>query len=591
MPAYRAPLAEIGFVLHEVLGVERALAETGAFPGLDRALIDQVLEEAGRFCESEVRPINQPGDAEGCRLADGRVATPPGVRAAYQAWAAGGWPGLTADPADGGQGLPEVLAFAVNEMVTAASMGFADYTGLFAMVYRMVKRHGTPELQARYLAGLADGRLGGTMMMTEPHCGTDVGLIKTRAAAAPDGTWRVTGTKIFISGGDHDLTENIVHLVLARAEGDPAGSRGLSLFLVPKLLPDGSRNALGPVSLEHKMGYAISATCQMALDGATGWLVGEQRRGLMVLFDMMNAARLVVASQGLATAEAGWQIAAPYAAQRLQGRSPRGPARPESPADPILCHPDVRRMLLGVRSFVEAARLTYLWLGLEVDLAAHHPDEARRTEAAEWLALLTASVKAVLSDLGQAATDDCLQVLGGHGYIRANGVEQLLRDGRIARIQEGANGMLALDLIRRQIPRDESRAWKRLLHTMAVSAATLGEPELANAMHLALRRLQAATDWLQGRIAADGAEAGAAGSDFQRLFGLTLLAWQWLRLVDGAKRAVAAGRAEPAFLADKLASARFWFARVLPLAEGHWAAMQAGPGPIMDPGEGYFAAG
>ena len=591
MPTYRAPLDEIRFVLHEVLGVEAALAETGAFPGLDRALIDQVLGEAGRLAGEVVQPINQALDAEGCTLENGRVTTPEGLRGAYRAWVAGGWSGLTADPADGGQGLPEVMAFAVNEMVTAASMGFADYVGLFAMVYRMVKRHGTPEQQQRYLQGLADGRFGGTMMMTEPHCGTDVGLIKTRAVPAADGSWRVTGTKIFISGGDQDLTENIVHLVLARAEGDPAGSRGLSLFVVPKLLPDGARNALGPVSLEHKMGYAGSATCQMALDGATGWLIGEQRRGLMVLFDMMNAARLIVGSQGLATASAAYQIAAPYAAERLQGRSPRGPAHPDRPADPLLCHPDVRRMLLNVRAFEEAARLTYLWLGLEVDLAAHHPNDARRAEAADWLSLLTASVKAVLSDLGYAATNDCLQVLGGHGYIRANGVEQLLRDGRIAMLQEGANGMLALDLIRRQIPRDESRAFRRLMQIMAKAAATVGEPVLNNAMHLALRRLQAASDWLQERIVADPAEAGAAGVDFQRLFGLTLLAWQWLRLVEAAAKARDAGRVDAAFHAEKLASATFWFTRVLPLAEGHWAAMQAGAKPIMDPPAGYFGVG
>ncbi|HKY95898.1 MAG TPA: acyl-CoA dehydrogenase [Kiloniellales bacterium] len=589
MPRYRAPLDEIRFVLHEVLGAEKALAETGAFPGLDRALIDQVLEEAGRLAGEVVQPINQGIDAEGCRLENGGVTTPAALRRAYRAWVDGGWNGLTAEADDGGQGLPEVVAFAVNEMVTSASMGFADYVGLFAMVYRMVKRHGTPEQQERYLRGLADGRFGGTMMMTEPHCGTDVGLIKTKAMPAADGTWRLSGTKIFISGGDHDLTENIVHLVLARAEGDPAGSRGLSLFVVPKLLPDGTRNALAAVSLEHKMGYAASATCQMALDGASGWLLGEQKRGLMVLFDMMNAARLIVGSQGLATASAAYQIAAPYAAERLQGRSPRGAARPEAPADPILCHPDVRRMLLGTRAFVEAARLTYLWLGLEVDLAARHPDEARRREAAEWLALLTATVKAVLSDLGFAATNDCLQVLGGHGYIRANGVEQLLRDGRIAMIQEGANGMLALDLIRRQIPRDEGRAWKHLLNTMAKSAATVGEPELTNAMHLALRRLQAASDWLQAQIATDPAEAGAAGVDFQRLFGLTLLAWQWLRLVEASAKAKEAGRVDAAFHAEKLASAKFWFARVLPLAEGHWAAMQAGAAPIMDPPAEHFA--
>ena len=591
MPAYRAPLDEIRFVLHELLGVEQALAETGAFPGLDRALLDQVLQEAGRLAGEVVRPINRDADEEGCRLENGRVTTPAGVREAYRAWVAGGWSGLTAEAADGGQGLPEVVAFAVNEMVTAASMGFADYVGLFAMVYRMVKRHGAAEQQQRYLAGLADGRFGGTMMMTEPHCGTDVGLIKTRGVPADDGSWRVHGTKIFISGGDHDLTGNIVHLVLARAEGDPAGSRGLSLFLVPKLLPDGSRNALAAVSLEHKMGYAASATCQMALDGATGWLIGEQKRGLMVLFDMMNAARLMVASQGLATADAAWQIAAPYAAERLQGRSPRGPAYPDRPADPILCHPDVRRMLLATRSFVEAARATYLWLGLEVDLAERHPDAVRRAEAAEWLSLLTAAVKAVLSDLGSAATNDCLQVLGGHGYIRANGVEQLWRDGRIAMIQEGANGMLALDLIRRQIPTHEGRAWRRLLAAMVESAKEAAAPELGTAMQAALIRLKTASDWLQARIAQDAAEAGAAGVDFQRLFGLTLLGWQWLRLTEASARATAAGRVGAAFHAEKLASARFWFARVLPLAEGHWAAMQAGAGAIMDPGEDYFAAG
>ncbi len=590
MPQYSAPLRDIRFVLHDLLDATGALGATGAFPDLDRALFDQVLEEAGRLCATVLQPENQQIDRLGCHLQDGGVVTPPGLKRAYEAWKTGGWSGLTARPEDGGQGLPQILSFAVNEMITSASMSIADYLGLFSMVYRMVATQAPQALRDLYLEPLASGRFGGTMAMTEPHCGTDVGLIKTRADAAEDGTWRVTGTKIFISGGDHDLTENIVHLVLCRAAGDPPGSRGLSLVLVPKILPDGTRNAVQAVRVEHKMGYAGSATCQMAFEGATGWLLGERGRGLACLFNMVNAARLIVGSQGLSTAEAAYQIAAPYALERLQGRGPGGPVRPELPADPLLCHPDVRRILLNARAVIEASRALYLWLGLEVDLLAHHPDQERRAEAEDWLSFLTATVKAVMSDYGWAATDDCLQVLGGHGYIRDNGVEQLVRDGRIARLQEGANGMLALDLIRRQIPRNEGRAWTRFLETLEAEAAAAPPAlaDLAQRLRQATARLAEAGTLVQARIAQDPAEAGAAGVDFQKLFGLTRYAWQWLRLAARAQAALDAGAEDDGFLAGKLHTARFFFTRVLPQAEGHWLALQAGAAPLMDPPTDYF---
>jgi alkylation response protein AidB-like acyl-CoA dehydrogenase len=591
LPAYTAPLRDIRFVLHDLLGLERTLAATGAFPGLDRALIDQVLEEAATLSAERIQPHNQSADAEGCRLTPDGVVVPPGIKAAWQAFRDGGWPSLTARPEHGGQGLPKTLAFVLNEMTSSASIAASDYFGLFTMVYRMVQLHASPELQARYSEGLAQGRFGGTMCMTEPHCGTDVGLAKTRAEPNEDGSWRITGTKIFISAGDHDLTENIVHLVLARAVGDQPGSRGLSLFLTPKLLPDGSRNSLKAVRLEHKLAYAGSATCQMAFDGAQAWLIGERSRGLMAMFDMVNAARLMVGSQGMAGAEQAYQIAAAYSRQRLQGRAPGKPAHPELPADPILCHPDVRRLLLSARAFIEAARALYLGLGLEVDLLEVHPDPERRKAAADWLGFLTSTTKATLADYGVWATNDCLQVLGGHGYIRDNGIEQILREVRLNPIQEGANGMLALDLIRRQIPRDAGAVWRRFLATLQAeeAAAPQALADLAQGLAEGRRRLERATAWIQEHMALDPAEAGAAGTDYQRIFGLVLLAWQWLRLARAAQARLDAGEPDAdGFLAGKLMTARFFYQRMLPFSEGHWLALRAGAASTMAPPPDYF---
>ena len=591
MPSYTAPLRDIRFVLHDVLGLEKTLAETGAFPGLDRALVDQVLDEAATLSAERIQPHNRSADEEGCRLTPDGVKVPPGIKAAWEAFRDGGWPGLTAKPEHGGQGLPKTLSFVLNEMTSSASIAASDYYGLFTMVYRMVQLHAAPELQARYSEGLASGRFGGTMCMTEPHCGTDVGLAKTRAEPNDDGSWRITGTKIFISAGDHDLTENIVHLVLARAVGDQAGSRGLSLFLTPKIKPDGTRNALKAVRLEHKLAYAGSATCQMAFDGAQAWLIGERSKGLMAMFDMVNAARLMVGSQGMAGAEQAYQIAAAYARQRLQGRAPGKPAHPELPADPILCHPDVRRLLLSARAYIEAARALYLGLGLEVDLAETHPDPGRRKLAADWLGFLTSTTKATLADYGVWATNDCLQVLGGHGYIRDNGVEQILREVRLNPIQEGANGMLALDLIRRQIPRDGGAIWRRFLATLQdeEQAAPPALKDLADGLTAARRRLERAAQWIEERTGQDPAEAGAAGTDFQRIMGMILLAWQWLKLARVAQGKLDAGEPDDdGFLAGKLATARFYYQRMLPLSEGHWLALQAGAQSTMAPPPAWF---
>ncbi len=589
MPTYTPPLRDIRFVLHDLLDMTGTLAATGAFPGLDRALVDQVLEQAGVLAAAQIQPQNQQSELEGCRLTPEGVVTPPGMKRAYQAYVTGGWSGLTAKPEHGGQGLPQTLAFVLNELTSGASIALSDYFGLFAMVYRMLQRHAAPELRERYSEGLASGRIGGTMCMTEPHCGTDVGLAKTKAEPADDGTWRVTGTKIFISAGDHDLTDNIVHLVLARAVGDAPGSRGLSLFLTPKILPDGKRNALQAVRLEHKLAYAASATCQMAFEGATGWLIGERSRGLMALFDMVNAARLMVGSQGMAGAEAAYQIAAAYSRERLQGRAPGKPAYPDLPADPIIHHPDVRRLLLSSRAYIEAARALYLGLGIEVDLAEHHPDPARRQQAADWLGFLTSSVKATLADYGVWSANDSLQVMGGHGYIRENGIEQILREVRLNPIQEGANGMLALDLIRRQIPREDGAVWRRFLATLRAeeAAAPAALADLASGLGAARQRLEQASLWIQERLAQDPAEAGAAGTDFQRIMGLTLFAWQWLKIARVAQAGIARGD-DDGFLAGKLMTARFFYQRMLPLAEGHWLALQAGGDSLMAPPADYF---
>ena len=584
MPSYAAPVEDMLYVLGDLLDAESALAR---LPGRDEvplSLMAEVLQEAGRFCSEIAQPLNRPGDEAGCTLENGVVRTPPGFPDAYAAFVEGGWGSLSHDPDHGGQGLPRALQLLFDEMLSAANFSFGLFPGLTRGAVDAISHHGTPELKAAYLPRMVSGEWTGAMALTEAHAGTDLGLMRTRAKPADDGSYRVTGSKIFISAGDHDLARNIVHLVLARLPGAPAGVKGISLFLVPKFLPaadgePGLRNGIVVGSIEHKMGIKASPTCVMHYDGATGWLVGQPHRGLQAMFTMMNAERLFVGIQGLGIAEAAYQGAVAYARERLQGRV-AGAA--SGPAQSILVHPDVRRMLLTVRAFTEGGRALAVWLALEMEKAARHPDPAARTEADGLVALLTPVVKAAFSDLGFEAAVLAQQVLGGHGYVREWGMEQLVRDARIAQIYEGTNGVQALDLVGRKLLVDggalPGRFFALVRETVSAGNAVPGADAFTGPLGAVLGRLERLTALLIARMAGDPAEAGAASTDYLRFMALVALGWMWARM---ALHALAMGDAAEARHRAKLDVARFFMARVLPQTLGLEAAAKAGSATLM----------
>src|SRR5262245_61242351 len=471
MLTYKAPLRDIRFVLYDLLGAGD-LAQLPGFGEASPDLVDAVLGEAAKFCESVLLPLNQAGDREGCRFENGVVRTPSGFKEAYAAFASGGWTGLACDPAHGGQGLPEALNVVVVEMICATSVAFGTYPGLSRHAYQALAAHAPEAIQRRCLPRLASGEWSGTMCLTEPQCGTDLGLVRTKAVPAADGSYAVSGTKIFISAGEHDLTGNILHLVLARLPDAPSGTRGISLFLVPKFLWHddgrvGARNGVRCRGIEHKMGLAGSATCTLQFEDAVGYLVGEPNRGLHCMFTMMNGARLAVGMQGLGIAEIAYQNARAYAHERLQGRALSGARHPELPADPIIVQPDVKRMLLTMKAGIEGARALAYWAGLNIDIAHRHPAAEARQEADELVQLLTPVIKVSLTDLGFEAANLGLQIHGGHGYIRETGMEQLVRDSRIAQIYEGTNGIQALDLVGRKLSAHYGRLLRRFFHPLA----------------------------------------------------------------------------------------------------------------------------
>ncbi len=601
MVTYAAPLDDIRFVLSELLDYEAAVA---SLPGYEEAtpdLVEAVLEEAAKFCENELLPLNRSGDEEGCTFENGVVRTPEGFKEAYRAFAEGGWAGLACDPEYGGQGLPRSLQYVLEELICSTNLSFGIYPGLSHGAYNALVRYGSDELKALVLPKLAEGSWSGTMCLTEPHSGTDLGLIRTRAtpdgARGPHGnaSYTITGTKIFISAGEHDLTENIVHLVLAKLPDAPPGTRGISLFIVPKFLvnADGSlgpRNGVACGSIEDKMGIHASSTCVMNFDEAEGYLVGEPHGGMRAMFTMMNSARLAVGVQGLGLAETAYQSAAAYARERLQGRSLSGAKHPDKPADPILVHPDVRKNLLAMRASIEGCRALGLWVAFAVDVSEKHPDAARRREAEDLVALLTPVIKAYFTDMGFEATNLGVQVFGGHGYIREHGMEQLVRDARIAQLYEGTNGIQALDLVGRKLPRHTGRALRRFFHpVLGFIEANQAAPELAEfvaPLAKAFGRLQQATAWIAQQGLKDPEEAGAAASDYLRLFALTALAYMWAR---AAKVVLDRPEGErDAFHAAKLATARFYMTRLLPQTSGLFAAINAGAKPIMAVEEDWF---
>jgi len=588
MPSYSAPLRDMQFVYNELFDP----AEICALPGCEDAtadLVEPVLEEAARLAENELFPLNATGDSHGCQYEDGKVTTPPGFAKAYQEYAEGGWIGLPCDPEYGGQGMPGALNVLLEEMACSANVAFATYVGLTRGAYRAINAFASDEIKERYLPKMVSGIWSGTMCLTEPQCGTDLGLIRTKAVPAENGSYQLTGTKIFITAGEHDLTENIIHLVLARLPDASAGIKGISLFLVPKVLPNadgeaGERNSMRCARIENKMGIKASATCEMSLENAQGWLIGEPHKGMRAMFTMMNDARLGVGIQGLGLGESAYQAAVEYAKDRQQGRSLTGAQYPDQPADPLLVHPDIRRMLLTMRAFTEGSRALAVWIGRNIDVRDRSEDPKQRKEADDLVQLLTPLVKSYLSETGHDAAQMAVQVYGGHGYIRENGVEQYARDARIAMIYEGANGIQALDLVGRKLPAHMGRYLRRFFHPVqgwidANTADAALQPFILP-LAKAFGRLQIAT----GQIAQAGLknpnEAGAASSEYLKLFALVALAYLWAQMAK-----VALGKQDSddsGFYQAKVATAQFFMERILPQSGSLFSAIMVGGKTMME---------
>ncbi len=591
MPIYNAPVDEMLFLLTDVLQIARY----NNLPGFADAapdVIEAILTEAGKLCEEVAQPLNRVGDEEGCtRHSDGRVTTPNGFKAAYKQYAEGGWMGISAPAEFGGQGLPATMTVAVNELLSSANMAFAMYPALTQGAIAAILLHGTPEQKAAYLPRLIEGRWTGTMNLTEPHCGTDLGLLRTKAVKQDDGSYKITGTKIFISAGEHDLSENIVHLVLARIEGAPVGIKGITLFVVPKILLNadgtlGTRNGVSCGSIEEKMGIHGNATCVMNYDGATGWLVGEENRGINAMFTMMNEARLGVGLQGLALSEVAYQNAAAYAKERLQGRAISGVKYPDKPADPIIVHPDIRRTLMTIRAFNEAARALVLWIALKGDVAHRSEDDKERQSADDHMSLLTPVIKGVLTDYGFSNAVMAQQVFGGHGYIVEHGMEQFVRDARIAQIYEGANGIQGLDLVGRKLGKDGGRALMAFFGEVQAYLKEQGANEqmkpFIGPMSAALGHLQQASMWFMQNAMAKPDNAGAGATDDMHLFGLVALGYMWCKIADAALAKLPKANGSAPRYSAKLVTARFFMERMLPETATRLARIQSGSASTME---------
>lgn len=580
MADYQAPLRDMRFVLNEVFDAPKlwqalpALAEV-----VDAETADAILEEAGKITANSIAPLNRSGDEEGCRWDGGAVSTPAGYREAYQLYAEGGWVGVGGDPAFGGMGMPKVISAQVEEMMNSASLAFGLYPMLTSGACLSIYAHASEELKQKYLPNMYAGVWSGSMCLTEPHAGTDLGIIRTKAEPQADGSYKVSGTKIFITGGEHDLTDNIIHLVLAKLPDAPAGSRGISLFLVPKVLVNddgslGERNSLSCGSIEHKMGIQASATCVMNFDGATGWMVGEANKGLAAMFTMMNYERLGVGIQGLATGERSYQSAIEYARERIQSRAPTGPVAQDKAADPIIVHPDVRRMLLTMKALNEGGRAFSSYVALQLDIAKFSDDEAARQRAEAQVALLTPVAKAFLTDMGLETTVHGQQVFGGHGFIREWGQEQLVRDCRITQIYEGTNGIQALDLVGRKIVGSGGTMYQAFVDEIRAFVASAGADlrEFTEPLKAALDNLDELTAWVIDQAKTNPNEIGAASVEYLHVFGYTAYAYMWARMAAVAL----AKQGEGDFYQSKLGTARFYFARMLPRIHSLTASVKAG---------------
>ncbi|MFC0633015.1 acyl-CoA dehydrogenase C-terminal domain-containing protein [Brevundimonas balnearis] len=584
---YKAPVRDLTFFLNEVLEIDRYTNQAG-FSEVSSDLVQQILEEGAKFAEEVIAPLNRTGDAEGCKLEAGVVTGPTGWKEAYHQMVEAGWPSLTCDPEFGGQGMPSIVGMAFGQFTAAASAAFSMYPGLTHGCYEALHANGSPEQKAKYLPKLATGEWGGTMNLTEPQCGTDLGLIRTKAVPNADGSYSITGQKIWISSGEHDFVDNIVHLVLARIEGAPAGIKGISLFVVPKFLVNddgslGERNGVECVGLEHKMGIHGNATCVMQYEGAKGWLVGQENKGMAAMFVMMNEARLGTGLQGLAIATAAYQAAVEFANDRLQGRSLTGPKNADGPADPIIVHPDVRRMLLEAKAIVEGGQGFVLWTALQADLQRSE-DEAVATKAKDYMALITPVVKAYLTDRGFHATSLAMQVHGGSGYTEHFPASQYLRDARITMIYEGANGIQALDLVGRKLPQNGGRAIMSWFGDIDAYVNEQSGNEAVKPFIEGLaeskKALQEATMWLMQNGMQNPDNAGAASTDYLHIFGLTALAYVWAQMAVAAQKQIDAGSSDP-FYAGKIATGRYFVERMLPDVGAHLKKLKTGADVLM----------
>lgn len=588
MPVYNAPLKDFQFLIEHFMGLDKHTDVPGFSEARDMA--PALYEAAAQFTQEVLFPLNTVGDKQGLKYKDGTVTTPDGFKDAYKQYVEGGWSTLVWPSEYGGQDMPEFLNMPMLEMVCSSNLSFGLTPGLTHGAINALLKYGTDELKQTYLPKMVSGEWSGVMCLTEPTAGTDLGILKTRAVPAGDGSYQITGNKIFISAGEQDQTENIIHLVLARLPDAPKGSKGISLFVVPKFLVNadgslGARNSLQCAGLEHKMGIHASPTCVMNYDGATGWLVGVPHEGLKAMFVMMNTARLYVGMQGLGVAEAAQQNAIAYAQERLQGRALKGAQFPEKEADPITVHPDVRRMIYTMKAFTEGSRALVMETALKLDLAHRHPDASVREEADDFVQLITPIVKSYLTDGGFDTASTAMQCFGGYGFIEEYGASQYLRDSRIAMIYEGTNGVQAMDLVGRKLPYDTGRYLSRFfLPADKFVEENRDIPEMAEfnkPLKQHLKYLQQATMWIGAMGLADPNNAGAGAVEYQKMFALVVLAWIWARK---AKLALALRDQDPEYYDAKLATARFFFAKVLPQTTGLLASITAGAGPVMAEG-------